>query len=276
MDIILGDLWQNFSHVETSLDINFFIVFSIFVLINIGYHIFDWYLQSHYTGVYGDLPFHRKRYIIKNILKAYYLGITSVYLSIMVGTFVWTGVWSTYQIHNLGLIYMMPDLVSLVRVPKLDINTVQHHLSVTVLACLNLFCDYSIDTYWRGMVIYGYMSALTGIVNFYLGYRLLTHDLVKKRKIAYIAYITYLVSIIINWSYQSFVICTWLFTSFPLWGLYAYILIMYFIVKDDIILLSFLHYAMTPPQPAATTELSTEIPETPENTENPILVQNSE
>jgi hypothetical protein len=218
MQTIAGHFLETFSHVKTSLDINFSIIIGLFIAINIGYHIFDWYMLSHYSDTYFHLPFHRKRYVIKNILKAFYLMLTSVYVSIMITIFIWTGVWSTYVIHHLGLVYMMPDLISLIRVSKLDHNTVQHHISVIILASLNLFCDYSNDTYWRGMIIYAYMSTLTGMVNFYLGYRLIIQNEDKRRLFACIAYYNYLASIIINWSYQGFIIYTWLFYNISIVG----------------------------------------------------------
>lgn len=237
----LADTYTTYASAQATIDINFSLVTVLVALINFGYYALDWYLNVNYC-LYSELEFHRKRYVIKNILKAMYLSIVSLYVTLMMICFVYTGVWSTYQIHNLGIVYMLPDLISLIRVPKLDRFTVQHHISVVILASLNLFCDYSENVYWRGMVVYAYMSTLTGIVNFYLGYRLLTKCESTKREIAGCAFFNYLVSIIVNWSYQVFVLYSWLFTAFPLWGLYVYITIMYFVVKDDIILLTFLQH----------------------------------
>ena len=242
----IKDLYFSFSSVETSIDINFSAMAIIVLLINAGYYFLDWYFVNTYPINYGSLEFHRKRYVIKNILKAYYLTFFSIYVTWMMIKFYYYNQWSNYELHNFGIIYMLPDLISLIRVPKLDRNTVQHHVSVVILAILNLFCDYSEDVYWRGMVIYGYMSMLTGVVNYYLGYRILTNNEKTKRSIAKFAYYNYLGSIAMNWLYQIFILYTWLFTSFPIWGLYVYLAMMYFIVKDDLILLSFLNYAMLP------------------------------
>lgn len=241
---LVSSLWHTFSHVETHVDLNFSILIGIFIVLNMFYYIFDWLFNSNYSNTYSSLNFDRKRYVIKNILKAVYLGILSVYSSYAVLTFLFTNVWSNYIIHNLGFMYMLPDLISLFRVPGMHRTTIQHHVTVVILTTLNMFCDYSADTYWRGMVIYAYMSILTGIVNFYLGYRLLTTDKTLLQNIARGAFINYLISIIINWSYQLYIVGKWAFTDFPLWGMYIYIALIYFVVVDDIVLLSFLHHAM--------------------------------
>jgi len=220
--------------------VNVGVVVALTFTINFGYYVLNRCLSEN--SMYSALEFHRKRYVIKNILKAGYLTIASLYVTWMMIIFVSTGIWSTYYIRNLGIVYMLPDLISLIRVPKLDRFTVQHHVSVVVLSLLNLFCDYSKDVYWRGMVVYAYMSMLTGVVNFYLGYRLLTKCEVTKRKVANFAFWNYLASIVMNWSYQVWILWSWLPTTFPLWGLYMYATIMYFVVKDDIILLSFLQH----------------------------------
>jgi hypothetical protein len=245
---LFENFWKTFEHVETSIDINFSIIIGLFVLINIGYYILDWYLAANFK-LYEWYTFARKRYIIKNILKSIYLSLGSVYTSWIIFNFVYTGIWTNYQIHNLGLFYMLPDLISLFRVPNLHRNTIQHHVSVVILVTLNLFCDYSKESHWRGMVIYAYMSMLTGIVNFYLGYRLLSKNDKVKLLIAKIAFWNYLGSILINWLYQVYVVVNWIFFDFPLWGLYIYIIMIYFVVVDDIILLGFLNYASTPKNP---------------------------
>lgn len=246
MNVLFKDFWHTFEHVETQIDLNFSVLIGIFAVLNVTYYLFDWFFSSEYTKTYSVLPFDRKRYIIKNILKSIYLGVLTFWSSYCIFSFLVTDVWSNYTIHNLGYMYMLPDLISLFRVPNLHRETVQHHVTVVILTTLNLFCDYSKDTYWRGMVIYAYMSILTGIVNFYLGYRLLTQNKQLKRNIAMVAFVNYLISIIINWTYQIYIVWKWMFTVFPLWGMYIYIALIYFVIVDDIILLSFLNHAMRP------------------------------
>ncbi len=153
------------------------------------------------------------------------------------------GDWGSYYMHNLGSMYMLPDLISLIRVPNLSPTTLKHHYSVVILTALNWFVDYSKDTYWRGMVIYAYLSMCTGIVNFYLGYqKLIPKNREKQKTVAKIALYNYAVCLLVNWSYQLYIISKWIFSSFPLWGLYINMIMIYVIVIDDIDLFSFLVY----------------------------------
>lgn len=240
MDIV-KDFYTQYNNLTINVDVNLSMILGIFSVINVLYYPLDWYFSKNYSK-YSTLPFHRKRYIIKNILKSFYLLFLTFYSSfILINAFVYN-IWDNYMIHQLGLMYMMPDLISLFRVPKLHLNTIQHHITVVILAILNLFCDYSEDTYWKGLMIYSYMSMVTFIVNFYLGYRLLEDDQKKKSDIALAALIVYGGSIIVNWSYQCFIFYKWLFSSFPLYGLYFYMFLIYWVVKDDIVLMSFLLY----------------------------------
>ena len=171
MDII-KDFYDQYSVSKIDVDVNLSMIFGLFLFINVLYYPLDWYFSKYYNK-YPTLPFHRKRYIVKNILKSFYLLFLTVYSTyFLLNAFVYN-VWDNYMIHQLGLMYMLPDLISLFRVPKLHLTTIQHHITVNILAVLNLFCDYSEDNYWRGLVVYSYMSMITFIVNFYLGYRLL-------------------------------------------------------------------------------------------------------
>ena len=83
---------------------------------------------------------------------------------------------------------------------------------------------------------------MTGIVNFYLGYRLLNENSQMKSNIAFIALLNYGTCIVINWAYQIYIIGKYIFSDFPLFGLYVYLILIYFIVKDDLILISVLIY----------------------------------
>ena len=149
MEFLMKSFWNTFEHVETHIDINFAVIISLFMLINLGYYLFDWYFTQNVGKSYTVLAFHRKRYVIKNILKSVYLLVLSMYTSVLLATFIINDDWSNYHLHTMGYMYMLPDLIALFRVPKLASATVQHHVTVVILTTLNLFCDYSDDTYWR-------------------------------------------------------------------------------------------------------------------------------
>lgn len=240
MDIV-KNLYDQYSNVEIDVAVNVSFFVAIFAIINLCYYPFDWYLSTHFKN-YQELEFHRKRYVIKNIFKFFYLSLLTVYGSYYIFYMYILDVWTNSSIYQLGLMYMLPDLISLMRVPKLHQNTIQHHVTVVILAIMNLFVDYTSPTYWRGMIIYSYLSMMTGFVNFYLGYRLLHNDKKMKSNVALCALINYCSCIAINWGYQCYIIGIYIFSDFPIWGLYAYLTLIYFIVKDDIMLISFLTY----------------------------------
>lgn len=244
---LLQSWYSNFDKMETHTNVNIAVLTLITMGINlVGYTFLDWTLRKMADGdMYTKLSFSRQRYVLKNISKGVYLTFLSMYAIPKVISYIIYDQWSNYEIHNLGLAYMIPDLVALIRVPKLKRPTIHHHLTVMVLTTLNLFCDYSVNTYWRGMVIYATMSMITGSVNFYLGLRLVINDPNVKKHFASMAFFNYAVSIVINWTYQLYVVSVWITYVVPLWGLYFYLILIYFVVVDDVILLKFLWNAMT-------------------------------
>lgn len=244
MNTFIGDLWKNYSNVPVNTNLNLSILFGTFIMVNLGYYVLDWYFMAsqRFKTLYGKLEYHRKRYVIKNILKACYLCVLSLYTTYyMVQAFMYNA-WINEQLHLLGLLYAMPDLISLFRVPGLSRNTIQHHITVVVLGVLNLAIDYTNDTYWRGIIIYAYLSMLTFMVNFYLGYRLIDDNKSRVLSVIRVAFWNYLISITLNWSYQLFIIGKWLPGNWWLYGLYVNFAMIYCVVQDDIILINFLYY----------------------------------
>jgi hypothetical protein len=139
-----------------------------------------------------------------------------IYASIVIKYAMWNGVWYNNAIHTLGILYCLPDLMGLLRVPKLHRNTIFHHVTVCILSTINTFNDYqNQDTIWKGMVIYAYISSLTGIVNHYLAYRLVcgndTSSTNKKYLLAVGAYNIYASSLVVNWMYQLYILIRWMY-----------------------------------------------------------------
>ena len=217
------------------------IVASTFTLIYGCYWAIEMLLSSNKRFV--KLPFDRKRYVIKNIIKCIYLYILTMFNIFCIKNILIYDIWDNNTIKLMGLMYCLPDFISLFRVPNMHRATIQHHMTTTILATLNLFIDYSQNSHWRGMIIYAYLSMLTGIVNFYLAFRLIHKDdqIDIKKRLAKTSFVIYLASLILNWSYQLYIVSQWVMV-FPLIGLYAYMFLIAFVVNDDIILLSFLYH----------------------------------
>ncbi len=222
--------------------IDFKTLLAAFIAIQTSYLVMDVVLSCVYEK-YTLLPFHRKRYVIKNFVKGIYLIFIAVPGFGTISDGILRGVWDNYSIYTFGLLYWLPDLIALIRVPNLQKETVFHHVTVGIFATINIFNDYTHESsgVWRGMVVYAYMSTLTGIVNYYLAYRLVVIDEHhhRKKKLATVAFVIYTVSLALNWTYQLYIVLTWVMV-FPAWGLYVYVILLYFIIDDDIILAKFL------------------------------------
>lgn len=197
---------------------HFIIIFTVFLSTLFSYNIGDILLRYYYEK-YNRLQFHRQRYVVKNFIKGIYLSIFTLYAtSVVVKDGLWNGKWYNQAIHTLGILYCLPDLMGLIKVPKLHKNTIFHHVTVCILSTINMFNDYeSADTIWVGIIIYAYLSSLTGIVNHYLAYRLICDEKntqYKQYLLATAAYNIYASSLVINWTYQVYVVGRWLYKIF--------------------------------------------------------------
>lgn len=197
---------------------NIFLIFISLISVYCSYYIGDVLLQYYYKR-YNSLEYHRQRYVVKNFVKGIYLSVFTIYASTIIKWGMWNGVWYNNAIHTLGILYCLPDLMGLLKVPKLHRNTVFHHVTVCILSTINTFNDYeNQDTLWRGMIIYAYISSLTGIVNHYLAYRLVCGEdnssTYKKYMLAVGAYNIYASSLVINWVYQAYIIIRWVYKIF--------------------------------------------------------------
>lgn len=217
-------------------------LFIAFSAIQLSYVVADYFLSLFYEK-YTNLPFHRKRYVIKNFVKGIYLVFIAIPGFSTVSDGIVRNVWDNYSVYTFGLLYWLPDMIALIRVPKMQKETIFHHVTVGIFATINIFNDYTHESsgVWRGMVVYAYMSTLTGVVNYYLAYRLVVVDELQQRKknLAAAAFIVYTCSLALNWTYQLYIVMTWILV-FPAWGLYIYLALLYFIIDDDIILAKFL------------------------------------
>ena len=81
--------------------------------------------------------------------------------------------WRTTSIRNLGVLYAIPDTVSLLLVERMALTTRIHHLCVIVFMVINLFNDYSERNVWRALVVYAVFSTFAYLVNLLLASRFL-------------------------------------------------------------------------------------------------------
>uniref|UniRef100_A0A7S4F235 Uncharacterized protein n=1 Tax=Chrysotila carterae TaxID=13221 RepID=A0A7S4F235_CHRCT len=81
--------------------------------------------------------------------------------------------WNTQRIRNLGVLYAIPDFVSLFLVSRMAFSTKLHHVCVVVFMVANLFNDYSDDGVGRALVVYAVFSTFAYLVNLLLASRFL-------------------------------------------------------------------------------------------------------
>jgi len=186
---------------------------------------------------YNSLPEERQMYIQKNLVKSTYLAILTVYATVFV---VWPIVsfqyWDNYTIHRLAAMYVSNDIVGLVCVENLPKTTRIHHIVTTVLVFVSLGLDFQDNEIAQAMLIYTMASAAAYVVNFHLGVRWLCakHEL---RWLRLGAGFIYVMCCGISWSWHVYWMCTT--ANFNMYHV-GYLLIMGWIVYDDIILMRWL------------------------------------
>ena len=152
---------------------------------------------------YRDLDKTKQIYIVSNILKAILLGtITPLAATILYQTMC-LDYWNNNLIKNIGIIYAIPDSVSLGLVKKMHITTKIHHIIVCIFNIISIHNDYTEDSIVRCMVIYACFSCFAFIVNLLLGIRYL-HDnkrigIIMAKASLYI----YMTCCLINWTWHG-------------------------------------------------------------------------
>ena len=195
---------------------------------------------SKYSVLYNTIkPKHKQIYFISNLLKGSILGILSIYAySILIDYFYYNR-WNTHTIKYLGGAYATLDMVSILRVEKMQINTILHHIIVQFLYLISLFfLDFNVDTIARGVVIYAVFSTFAFIVNIYLALRLVLTDNPYKKKLANSSNIVYKLSCFLNWSYQLYFVYS--INSYFITKL-IYTGVLFSVIYDDIVLIRFLN-----------------------------------
>jgi len=209
-------------------------------IIEQSYSQMDYYLLRFEK--YNNLPLERRKYIIKNFIKSF------IWLILSIGLFkpvIWPAIrydqWDNKLIHITGAIYTSNDLMGLVMVKNLPYSTKMHHIITTTL-CLTCFgLDFQTSHLGKMMFVYTFASSQAYLVNFYLGARLLTEK-AKLEVIRIAARNIYFLCCLFNWGWHLI----WILSNFGIinTGHLMYFAVLFWIIKDDIILLSWLNNTM--------------------------------
>lgn len=178
------------------------------------------------------LPEARKFYVLKNVLKGYYLaflvlvGALLVFLPILL-----RGSYNNTSIRILASLYVSNDFVGLWRVKKLATTTRLHHMTSFVFLLLAWQADFQTQRVAQMLLFYCYISAISFPVNLYLGLRFCCEE--EPVRLKRIAKLTYAFGCLFNWWLQ------WAFFEDST-AVYCYLGLLAMIVYDDIVLLRWL------------------------------------
>ena len=208
--------------------------------IRLTYPIVDSYLQRFEK--YNNLPLERRNYIIKNFIKSVLLMLLAIaFMKPLILPIIFNDKWDNRLVHISGAIYTSNDLMGLILVKNLPYSTRMHHKITTTLCLTSFGINFQNSHLGKMIFVYTFASAHAYLVNFYLGARLLTE---KKRLeiVRIMARNIYFVCCFVNWGWHLLFI----FNNYQQinMGQIMYFILLFWIIKDDIILLSWLNNTM--------------------------------
>lgn len=180
-----------------------YIIYSTgFCILYITYFIVDNMLKKT-NNKYRNLDKNKQFYIVSNILKSLLLGTITPFAAMVLYQTMCLDHWNNNLIKNIGIIYAIPDGVSLTLVRKMDMTTKIHHTIVCIFNIISINNNYEEDNIVRCMVIYACFSCFAFIVNLLLGVRFL-HDskrigIIMAKASLYI----YMTCCLINWAWHG-------------------------------------------------------------------------
>lgn len=202
-----------------------------------------YFVANHYmmklSGSYAAIPEDKKFYVLGNLIKSAVLLAYSPLAAKTLWLAMVDGQWSTPRIRNLGVLYAIPDAVSMLLVQRMAWSTKVHHLCVVIFAFVNLFVSYEEETVGRALVVYAVFSTFAYLVNLLLASRFLPVKPKLALVMSVVALFTYAACLAINWLWQ--VQFLWrLARENPTLGLVVYVGLISLVVADDCILLQWL------------------------------------
>ena len=193
----------------------------------------------HKNKNFQDLSLYKKKYVTKNIVKSF-----NLFISLLVGfpTFIYPAfmynIWNNHIIYLLGFFYSSNDFAALNYIKDLPKNTRNHHIVTTLISFFSINLDFNTSILGRMVICYAFFSALSLPVNIYLGLRYI-YD--KKNLVTLKKYTRniYALSLSLNWTWH-------IFTSIKNYNTLGishliYFFCLFWIIKDDIILMKWLN-----------------------------------
>jgi len=165
------------------------------------YFVGDHYMKRHSTS-YDAIPDDKKFYVLSNLIKSAVLlaycpsCVYTLYRAMAIDD------WSTPRIRNMGVLYAIPDAVSLLLVSRMAWSTKVHHLCVVAFMVANLFVTYEEETIGRALVVYAIFSTFAYLVNLLLASRFLPVSPKLSLTLSALALLVYSGCLGVNWAWQ--------------------------------------------------------------------------
>jgi len=213
-----------------------YVVFSSYFVAN--------HFMSRWSTSYASIPDDKKFYVLSNLIKSAVLlaycpsAAYTLYRALALDE------WSTNRIRNLGVLYAIPDTVSLLLVSRMATSTRVHHLCVVLFMVVNLHIEYEHESIGRALVVYGIFSTFAYLVNLLLASRFLPVLPSVSLILSGLALAIYASTLGINWLWQVHFLCR-LATSPTLGLMQAFSIVVYLglialVVRDDLVLVQWL------------------------------------
>ena len=217
------------------------------VLMRVLYYYLFVYIALTFNSNFQKLQYKRQIYMVKNIVKSLLLAYISIYSTIDFVIFFANDYFEMTIVHYYASLYVANDILALLVVPDLPETTKIHHKITSFLLLYSLNVDFNdIQNVGKLLFIYTILSSYTFLVNMYLGIRFLENKssqihintIIEYNRIS--AYYIYLVCCFINWSIHLAIYMNRIYNQIFNIHYFIYGILLFFIIKDDLILMSWL------------------------------------
>lgn len=222
-----------------SIPIEIFKEFKCVFYLTIGlYYCMNYLLNKFKTTFKNINPEHKKMYVIKNYIKSFFLA--GLCLNLNKFNTILNGNLDLIFIKRCAIYYVMNDIIGLLIVKKLPLTTKLHHITTSLCGLAIVMKEKNNIDIITLIVLYAVFSSMAFCVNFYLGHRVYSTNTTFKYILSFSSFWIYLLSCFVCWIFQLY-IAYFVIPSVPYWHTILYLTFLFFVVRDDIILMKWLY-----------------------------------
>ncbi|KAL7697159.1 hypothetical protein NQL31_000124 [Lotmaria passim] len=204
-----------------------------------------YYFLERFSGSFRRIASQDKKfYIIGNLIKAGILISITPFACVHLVKIIVFDEWESNILRNLGCIYAIPDLISMVVVRRMRWSTWIHHACVVVFNYFSIMNNYQHENVCRCVVVYAAFSSFAYCVNVLLASRFLGVSVNVARVLSFVALVVYALCCAVNWAWQVYYLRRLLTSGHDHWTVYMYMFLISLVMWDDIVLNKWLlHHA---------------------------------